>query len=81
MTLKGWVANKRSGKGLFFVVMRDGSGFMQVVIDEAKVSAETFEQAKQLTMESSFEVNGLVVKDEKQMGDTNCRQRNSKRFT
>jgi asparaginyl-tRNA synthetase len=34
VTLKGWVANKRSGKGLFFIVMRDGSGYMQVVIDK-----------------------------------------------
>jgi len=68
VTLKGWVANKRSGKGLFFVVMRDGSGYMQVVVDEAKVPAEAFEAAKSLSMESSFEVTGLVVKDEKQMG-------------
>lgn len=68
VTLKGWVSNKRSGKGLFFVVMRDGSGYMQVVVDESKVSTKAFEHAKQLTMESSFEVTGLVVKDEKQMG-------------
>jgi asparaginyl-tRNA synthetase len=66
--LQGWVSNKRSGKGLFFIVMRDGSGFCQCVVDEAKVSADVFEQARRLTMESSFSIEGTVVKDEKQIG-------------
>lgn len=68
VTLSGWVANKRSGKGLFFIVMRDGSGFCQVVVDEKNVPAETFEFARHLTMESSFTVTGRVVKDERQIG-------------
>ncbi len=66
--LQGWVSNKRSGKGLFFIVMRDGSGFCQCVVDEAKVSAEAFENARRLTMESSFSIEGTIVKDDKQMG-------------
>ncbi len=68
VTLQGWVANKRSGKGLFFIVMRDGFGFCQLVVDEKNVNAETFEAARQLTMESSFTVTGKVVKDERQIG-------------
>lgn len=66
--LQGWVSNKRSGKGLFFIVMRDGSGFCQCVIDEAKVQPVVFEDARRLTMESSFTIEGTVVKDEKQIG-------------
>ena len=27
--LKGWVSNKRTGKGLAFIILRDGSGFIQ----------------------------------------------------
>ncbi|MBU6204863.1 MAG: asparagine--tRNA ligase [Bacteroidetes bacterium] len=66
--MQGWVSNKRSGKGLFFIVMRDGSGFCQCVVDETKVSADDFEQARRLNMESSFIIEGTVVRDEKQMG-------------
>ena len=50
--LKGWASNIRSGKGIFFILMRDGS----------------FEAASSLTQESSFWVEGNVIKDEKQIG-------------
>lgn len=66
--MQGWGSNKRSGKGLFFIVMRDGSGFCQCVVDETKVSADDFEQARRLNMESSFIIEGTVVRDEKQIG-------------
>jgi len=66
--LNGWVANKRSGKGLVFLIVRDGTGFCQCVVDEAKLSTEFFEMAASLTMESSLKVQGKVVKDERQVG-------------
>ena len=68
VTLKGWVSNKRTGKGLVFIVLRDGSGFCQCVITEGQVSNESFEDAKRIAMESAIEVSGNVVKDEKQIG-------------
>jgi len=68
VTLHGWVANKRSGKGLVFILLRDGSGFAQCVVDENKVGGEIFEKAAQLTLESSLAITGKVVKDEKQIG-------------
>ncbi len=30
--LRGWVANKREGKGIVFVILRDGTGFCQCVV-------------------------------------------------
>ncbi|HMZ87811.1 MAG TPA: asparagine--tRNA ligase [Chitinophagales bacterium] len=68
VTIKGWVSNKRDSKGLVFLIMRDGSGFAQCVVDAAKVSEEQFEAAKRLTMESSVCLTGTVVKDERQVG-------------
>ncbi|MBU0765354.1 MAG: asparagine--tRNA ligase [Bacteroidetes bacterium] len=68
VTLRGWVSNKRSSKGLIFLVLRDGSGFTQCVVDEGIVPAPVFESAKSLTQESSVEMTGVVVKDEKQIG-------------
>ena len=68
VTLSGWLMNKRSGKGLEFLIIRDGSGFVQCIVDESKVSEEAFLVAKNLTQESSFTLNGKVVKDERQIG-------------
>lgn len=66
--LKGWVSNKRTGKTLVFLLVRDGSGFVQCIVDAEKVSAEEFENAKTISQESSVQLSGTVVKDEKQIG-------------
>ena len=66
--LQGWLMGKRTGKGLAFLVMRDGSGMCQCVVDEQEVSPEVFEDARRLTQESSFRLTGSVVADERQMG-------------
>ncbi|MBA3649367.1 MAG: asparagine--tRNA ligase [Chitinophagales bacterium] len=68
ITLSGWVSNKRSGKGLYFIILRDGSGFCQCVVDEKKVGAEFFLNTGKLTMESSCKITGKVVKDDRQIG-------------
>ncbi len=68
VTLQGWNSNKRSGKGLYFIILRDGTGFCQCVVDEKNISDEDFIRAGQLTMESSCRITGKVVKDEKQIG-------------
>lgn len=67
-TFKGWVANKRDSKGLVFIILRDGTGLCQCVVDANKVSEQVFDQAKSLTQESSVILTGMVVKDEKQIG-------------
>jgi len=68
VTTKGWVTNSRSSKGLEFIVLRDGSGFVQCVIDANNVPTEMFETAQNLTQESAVEFTGKVVKDERQVG-------------
>ena len=68
VTLKGWVSNKRSGKGIYFIVLRDGTGFCQCVVDEKNVAPRDFEHAGKLTMESSCAITGSVVQDERQIG-------------
>ena len=44
--ISGWLTNKRSGKGLEFLIVRDGSGFTQCIVDESKVSEKHFQIAK-----------------------------------
>jgi len=66
--LKGWASNIRSGKGIYFILLRDGSGFCQVVVSQDAVSAAAFDAIASLTQESSLWVEGTVVRDEKQVG-------------
>ena len=68
VSVKGWVANKRTGKGLVFIILRDGTGFSQCVVNAENVDEKVFEEAKSLTMESSVELIGKVVQDERQVG-------------
>lgn len=68
VTLRGWVANKRSSKGLVFIILRDGTGLCQCVVDASKVTEEIFGLADKLTQESSVELSGQVLKDERQVG-------------
>ncbi len=64
----GWVVNKRSSKGIEFLILRDGTGFVQSIVDEKVVGEEIYTTAKRLTQESSVQITGKVVKDERQIG-------------
>lgn len=68
ISLQGWAANKRESKGLVFIILRDGTGLCQCVVDATKVSAETFAAAQKVSLETSLEISGTVVKDERQVG-------------
>lgn len=68
VTLKGWVYNYRSSKNLYFLELRDGSGICQCVVAKDDVDEETWEAADSLRQESSLEVNGIVVEDERSPG-------------
>lgn len=68
VTLKGWVANKRESKGLVFIILRDGTGLCQCVVDANQVNEDVFTEARKATLETSLTITGKVVKDEKQVG-------------
>ena len=68
VTLKGWVYNSRSSKGLHFIELRDGTGLCQCIVSLDEVGEEIFEQAGTLKQESSVEITGKVVKDDRSVG-------------
>ena len=68
IVLKGWVASLRSSGKIMFVQLRDGSGFVQVIIDKATVGDEQWEAIKGLTQESSIVVTGIVSEHPKKPG-------------
>jgi asparaginyl-tRNA synthetase len=68
VTLKGWVSNKREGKGIVFIILRDGTGYCQCVVTEETAGAEGLQNAQNLSLESSVILAGNVIADEKQIG-------------
>ena len=66
--LKGWVYNKRGSKGLFFIVLRDGSGLVQCVVNQNEVNEKSWEAAVQATQESAVVIEGTVQQDDRQIG-------------
>jgi asparaginyl-tRNA synthetase len=68
VTLKGWVANKREGKGIVFIILRDGTGYCQCVAAEEAVGPEILSAAQDCSLECSVILTGKVVADEKQIG-------------
>ena len=68
VTLKGWLHNKRGSKALFFLILRDGSGLVQCVVNEGDVSGASWAAASDATHESALEIFGVVGEDDRQLG-------------
>ena len=68
VTLKGWVYNSRSSKALHFIELRDGTGLCQCIVSLDEVGDDIFEAAGTLKQESSVEISGKVVKDDRSIG-------------
>lgn len=63
VSLKGWLAGKRSSGKIHFLQVRDGSGFIQAVMSKAVVGDEVFAQANHLSQESAIIVHGTPRED------------------
>ncbi|MBT3182098.1 MAG: asparagine--tRNA ligase [Deltaproteobacteria bacterium] len=65
VTIKGWIYNLRSSGKITFLQMRDGSGFIQGIVHKPDVSEKTWNDAHELTLESSAILTGKVSKHPK----------------
>lgn len=68
ISLNGWVYNKRSSGKVKFVILRDGSGYLQCIYFKGNVTPEVFELADRLGQESSITVTGLVKEEPRAPG-------------
>src|SRR5690554_1318339 len=68
VSLKGWLYNKRSSGKIKFIVLRDGTGYLQCVYFKGNVTPEVFETADRLGQESAIEVTGKVKKEPRAPG-------------
>ncbi|MBA4252170.1 MAG: asparagine--tRNA ligase [Chlorobiaceae bacterium] len=68
ITLKGWLYNKRSSGKVKFIILRDGTGYLQCVYFKGSVTPEVFELCDKVTQESSIEVTGRVKEEPRAVG-------------
>jgi asparaginyl-tRNA synthetase len=68
VTVRGWLANRRSSGKIHFLQVRDGSGFVQAVMSKAAVGDEAFATADHLSQESAIAVTGAVRADKRAPG-------------
>ena len=68
VTIRGWLHNRRSSGKIHFLIVRDGSGFIQAVMSKAGVGEELFRVADHLSQETSLIVTGAVRADSRAPG-------------
>jgi len=66
--LRGWVYNTRSGGKIRFLILRDGTGYLQCVAGAQDVTAEQFDLLGTLDQESSVIVTGIPREDKRAPG-------------
>src|ERR1700693_1460266 len=60
VTLKGWLHTRRSSGKIHFLIVRDGTGFIQAIMSKATVGEEMVRNAEHLSQETSLMVTGTV---------------------
>jgi asparaginyl-tRNA synthetase len=65
VTIKGWLHNRRSSGKIHFLILRDGTGFIQAVMSKAAVGDELFKLADHLSQETSLVVTGTARADKR----------------
>jgi len=68
VTLAGWLYKSRSSGKVQFLVLRDGTGLCQCVVEKSKIPEELFSRLKHLGQESSLTITGTVRADERSVG-------------
>ncbi len=68
VTLQGWVHKTRSSGKIAFVIVRDGTGLCQCVVERNEHTEPFFETATHLTQETALEITGTVRADERAVG-------------
>ncbi len=68
VTLRGWVYNSRASGKIAFIILRDGTGMCQCVIEKNEQTEPFFGDVKRLPQESAVEVTGAVSREECSVG-------------
>ena len=68
VTVRAWVTHVRTSGKVAFAVLRDGTGTAQAVFVRTQVAPDVWERFKELTLETSVAVTGIVRLDARAPG-------------
>ena len=68
VTVRGWVVTTRSSGKIAFLVLRDGTGYVQGVLARKEVAEAVWDRFATLTQETSLAVTGTVREDARAPG-------------
>lgn len=68
VTLAGWVYQARSSGKVQFIILRDGTGLCQCVVEKGKLPDEVFDKLEHLGQESSLTITGIVRAEPRSVG-------------
>jgi asparaginyl-tRNA synthetase len=68
VTVRGWVTTTRSSGKIAFVVLRDGSGYVQGVLSKKEVPESTWSAFQSLSQETSVALSGVVREEPRSPG-------------
>jgi len=68
VTIKGWVYNRTHKGKLVFLLVRDGSGFVQCVAFKGDLDEDVFDKLTRIPQESSVIITGAVREDKRAPG-------------
>jgi asparaginyl-tRNA synthetase len=63
--IKGWLYNKRSSGSIKFLIIRDGTGFIQATLLKSETKEELFNKIDTINYESSIKITGLVREEKR----------------
>src|ERR1700730_14437462 len=66
--VRGWVAGKAGVGGIVFLILRDGSGYIQVSAKKGTAPAQVIEAMKEVPRESVVSVAGMAREDKRAPG-------------
>ena len=68
VTLAGWLYQARSSGKIQFLIIRDGTGLCQCIVEKTQVPDTLFDDLKRLGQESALTVTGTVRAEERSVG-------------
>src|SRR5438552_4447785 len=66
--LAGWLYNRRSSGKIQFLIVRDGTGYLQAVIVKSEVDPAVWDTAEQAAQECSLSVTGSIREEKRAPG-------------
>jgi len=68
VVIEGWLYNSRGSGKVQFLIVRDGTGLCQAVLEKRDETAEMFDAVKRLGQESAVRVKGTVREEPRSVG-------------